>query len=78
MAEWLRTGLQSRVYRFDSGPGLHFHSPDNDGKDGVVPLMRPGGGVATHRPAKPCTSETPPGSAGFDLSKLKKRTEDDG
>ena len=24
VAEWLRTGLQSRVHRFESGPGLHF------------------------------------------------------
>ena len=25
VAEWLRSGLQSRVHRFDSGPGLHRH-----------------------------------------------------
>ena len=24
VAEWLRTGLQIREYRFDSGPRLHF------------------------------------------------------
>ena len=24
MAEWLRTGLQIRLRRFDSGSGLHF------------------------------------------------------
>tara|TARA_R110002073_G_scaffold28621_7_gene90731 strand:+ start:1497 stop:1748 length:252 start_codon:yes stop_codon:yes gene_type:complete len=24
VAEWLRSGLQIRLYRFDSGPRLHF------------------------------------------------------
>lgn len=24
VAEWLRSGLQSREHRFDSGPRLHF------------------------------------------------------
>ena len=26
VAEWLRSGLQSRVHRFDSGPRLHHHA----------------------------------------------------
>ena len=25
MAEWLRSGLQSREHEFDSRPGLHLH-----------------------------------------------------
>lgn len=26
MVEWLYNGLQSRVHRFDSGPGLHLNA----------------------------------------------------
>jgi hypothetical protein len=28
VAEWLRSGLQSRVHEFDSRPGLHHHARD--------------------------------------------------
>ena len=46
MAEWLCSGLQLRVRRFDSDPSLHFF------------MARPGGGIGRHWGLKiPCSKE---------------------
>ena len=42
MAEWLCSGLQNRVHRFNSGPGLHFifltgHKPLPQETDSTYP-----------------------------------------
>lgn len=33
VAEWLRSGLQIRVYRFDSGPRLHYYKNSGQRRD---------------------------------------------
>ena len=64
VVEWLYNGLQSRVHRFDSGPGLH------------IAARSPGGGIGRRNGLKIRRSYDHAGSIpapGTNLSKLTNR-----